>query len=196
MGRKNIFKKFLFLTASFGICFGSLAQQPTRNDLKKLEERIKQQEQTQAETKQKADELSNELKAVQQQIVQSAKKVQEQEAQLSKLDVQYHDLEQEKEQIRKDLSLTDGQLVQLVTGLQTLSLRPKEAMFLQIKEPIQLLRSGLLLKGSVPVVGSVSDSLKNDLQRLSDTEKKLANKIKEKKEATEKLSQTHPQINK
>ena len=196
MGRKNIFKKFLFLTASFGICFGSLAQQPTRNDLKKLEERIKQQEQTQAETKQKADELSNELKAVQQQIVQSAKKVQEQEAQLSKLDVQYHDLEQEKEQIRKDLSLTDGQLVQLVTGLQTLSLRPKEAMFLQIKEPIQLLRSGLLLKGSVPVVGSVSDSLKNDLQRLSDTEKKLANKIKEKKEATEKLSQTHAQMNK
>ena len=82
MGRQNTFKKILFLTASLGFCLGTLAQQPTRSDLKKLEERIKQQEQTQAENKQKADELNNELKVVQQQIVQSANKVQEQEAQL------------------------------------------------------------------------------------------------------------------
>lgn len=196
MGRNILNKRTVLLLTTVLVCWGAFAQQPTRNDLKKLEEKIEQQKQTQAETKQKADELGSELKAVQQQIVQSAKKVQEQEAQLSQLDVQYHDLEQEKEQIKKDLSLTDGQLVQLATGLQTMALRPKEAMFLQIKQPTDLLRSTLLLKNSVPVVGSVSDNLKNDLQRLSDTEKKLTDKIKEKKEVAEKLSQTHAQMNK
>lgn len=191
-------KRHLFWVSVGCLCLTLplVAQQPTRNDLKKLEDQIAKQKQTQLKTKQKADELDNELKSVRKKIVQSAKKVQEKEAQLSELDVQYQDLEAEKAKIKKDLSLTDGQIVQLATGIQTLALRPKEAAFLQIKKPVDLIRSGILMKHSLPVVSSLNETLKTDLQRLSQTEEKLSVKITQIKEVTEELSQTHSKLNK
>ncbi|MDR2902048.1 MAG: peptidoglycan DD-metalloendopeptidase family protein [Lactobacillales bacterium] len=176
-----------FLGIMMGVS-GALAA-PSPDDLKKIEEQLRREEETQKQSREKASELSYEIRELQQKMIRSAKSIQEKEGQLLKLEKNMQALKDRQRDLEDKLSLTDAQMTEVVTGLQTLALHPKEILFLKPLAPVDTLRSQLLMRYSIPVIGSVNQTLQNDLADLTKTRADIQQKIIQAKTLTSQLAE-------
>ncbi|MBR4115053.1 MAG: hypothetical protein IKK40_03505, partial [Bacteroidales bacterium] len=140
---------------------------PTQADLRQLEQQIAREKKAGEESAKKVAELSGEVKTFQNQIVELAKTVQEKEADLMRLENRQQQMIEREKELEQKLSLTDKQKVQLVTGLQTLALRPPELALLYVNTPINTIRSRMIMGYSLPVVNGLNHQLHVDLAELT-----------------------------
>ena len=166
---------------------------PTQADLRQLERQIAQEKKAGEESAKKAAELSGEVRTFQRQIVELAKTVQEKEEDLMRLETRQNQMIERERELEKKLSLTDKQKVQLVTGLQTLALRPPELALLYVDTPINTIRSRMIMGYSLPVVNGLNKQLHADLAELaglkSDIQEQIVRIKSTQSQLTEKSSQ-------
>ena len=167
---------------------------PTRDDLRQLETQIRQEQQAGEVSGRKAAELSGEVKNVQRQMVQLAKTVQAREDDLTRLENRIQKIQTRQKELNERLALTDKQTVQLVSGLQTLALRPPELALINIRSPINALRSRMLMTGSLPIVQGNNAQARSDLAELSRLKADLQDQIVKIKLAQAQLSEQSSQM--
>ena len=175
---------------------GTAVANPTTADLRRIEQQLKQERKTGLEAQKKASELSQEMKAVQRQIIGSVQNVQKQEATLSTLEEKLADLAKKEKELSAKITLTDSQMAQVATGLQTLALRPKESLFLNPMSPIDTVRSQSLMMHSIPVIGTLNNEAKTNLSALLETRSQLTSQAERVKSATEELTERQARMEK
>lgn len=180
--------RFGVLFLAIGLFSGAVQAAPSQADLKKIERQIAIEEKNSQENKKKSAEIKSEIKQVQHQMVVSARNIQQQEDMLSDLEKQLADLNVKTADLEAKLGLKDTQMVQVVTGLQTLALRPKELVLLTPQNPIDMVRSHALMYASVPVIGMESEQLKKDLQSLNQLKSETIQKTEQIKKTTQRLT--------
>lgn len=186
--------RFGVLFLAIGLFSGAVQAAPSQADLKKIERQIAIEEQNSRENQKKSAEIKSEIKQVQRQMVVSARNIQQHEDMLSGLEKQLADLNVKTADLEAKLGLKDAQMVQVVTGLQTLALRPKELVLLTPKNPIDMVRSHALMYASVPVIGMESEQLKKDLQRLNQLKSETIQKTEQIKQTTQRLTEQTEQM--
>lgn len=149
----------------------------TFDDLKAVENQLKQEQQAQKKSQQKVAVLTREVKEVQGDLISTAKKIQRKENELSALEQQKKEYLQKQEILEDKLDLTDKQLYRVMKGLQTLSLRPTELLLVQKKTPVQTLRSKMLMNYSVPMMGQIKQETLSDLQELMKVRQQLGDRV-------------------
>ena len=167
---------------------------PTQDDLRRIESRIREERQVQQESQRKAAELSGEVNSVQKQMVQLARTIQEKEESLSTLEQKQKQTRARQEELEKRLSLTDKQLVQVVTGMQTLALRPPELIFMNPALPVDMVRSQILMRHSLPVIGGINRQTRSDLAELSQVRSDLQRQIVQIRAARTQLAEKSGQM--
>ena len=167
---------------------------PTQDDLRRIESRIREERQVQQESQRKAAELSGEVNSVQKQMVQLARTIQEKEESLSTLEQKQKQTRARQEELEKRLSLTDKQLVQVVTGMQTLALRPPELIFMNPVLPVDMVRSQILMRHSLPVIGGINRQTRSDLAELSQVRSDLQRQIVQIRAARTQLAEKSGQM--
>lgn len=187
--------KYLLPAVVFFIAFGAAAE-PTQDDLRRIEAELRQERQTQREAEQKSAEIADEIKTVQKQMVRSAKAVREKEDLLNDLKKKLDDLKEKETELTKKLDLTDQQMTELVTGLQTLALRPPEIVLLEPSSPLDHLRSKMLFNFALPRVKVQNEAFLNDLSKLSETKKEIENQAKRAKTTQTQLNERASQMDK
>lgn len=175
------------------LCFSAGAV-PTQDDLRRIESRIREERQVQQESQRKANELSGEVSSVQKQMVQLAKTIQEKEESLSSLEQKQKQTLARQNELEKRLSLTDKQLVQVVTGMQTLALRPPELLFVNPSMPMDIVRSRMLMRHSLPIIGGINKQTRSDLAELSQVRSDLQQQIVQIRTARAQLSEKSDQM--
>lgn len=179
------------------LCAGAVsAASPTQDDLRRIENQLREERRTQKEAERKSNELATEIKNVQKQMVRSAKAVQEKEDLLEKLQTQLNDLKKQEEDLKQNLALSDKQMVEVVTALQTLALRPDEVVLLEPQSPIQHLRSRMMLNYALPQVKSMNEKVLKDLAELSQTKSKIEEQANRVKTTQAQLNERTTQMNK
>ena len=148
----------LMLLISGELCLAS----PTQSDLKKIQAQIKEEQQNHALLQKKAKDVAREVSSVQRQMVKAANDVQDFEDTLSRLEKNLQELQEQQKLVQERLNLRQGQLVQLMSGLQKLALNPPETALLQPRDPIDNLRSSLLLKEARKPLQATAERLKQD----------------------------------
>ena len=159
-------KRFVFLICLFS-SVSVWATPPTQADLRHIENQIRQEQRAGEISGRKAAELSGEVKSVQKQMIRLAKSVQEKEDDLTRLENRFQQMTDRQKELEARLALTDKQIVQVVTGFQTLALRPPELALLHVKTPLDTLRSRMLMGYSLPIVQSSNRQIRSDLSELS-----------------------------
>ena len=152
----------LMLMMSGELCLAA----PTQGDLKKIQAQIKEEQQNHAALQQKAKDVAREVSSVQQQMIKAANDVQDFEDTLSRLEKNLQDLQEQQQLVQERLNLRQGQLVQLMSGLQKLALNPPETALFQPRSPVDNLRSSLLLKEARKPLQATAERLKQDLNML------------------------------
>ena len=169
---------------------------PTQADLRQLEQKIKQEQKTQKEIGRKAEEVSDEVKNVQKQMVRLAQNLREKEDDLSRLEKRQEQIIARQTELKNKLKLTDGQKVRLISGFQTLALRPKELALIHNKTPLNTIRSQMIMGYSLPVVNGINKQTRDDLSELSEIQEELKKQIVQVKSAQLQLSEQTEQMNK
>ncbi len=168
--------------------------EPTTADLKRIEQQIREERASQKENQRKAVEMSGEVRAVQKQMVTLAKSIQEKEGTLSALEKQQADNQARQVELEKRLALSDKQLVQVVTGMQALALRPPELALFQQSGPLPMLRSRLLMQHSLPVIGGMNRQTRADLAELTQLRAATQQQIVQIKAAQAQLAERSEQM--
>ncbi len=182
---------FLLLMTTF-----SVGAAPTQSDLHQLEQKIKQEQKAQKEISRKADEVSDEVKSVQKQMVRLAQNLREKEDDLSRLEKRQEQIISRQAELQDKLKLTEGQKVRLISGFQTLALRPKELALIQNKTPLNTVRSQMIMGYSLPVINGINQQTRDDLSELSQIQEELKEQIVQIKSAQLQLSEQTEQMNK
>ncbi len=177
-------------------CTGVVYAAPTQEDLRRIEAQLLKERQTQKEAKRKSSELAGEIKNVQKQMVRSAKAVQEKEDLLARLQAKLTELKKQETQLKTDLALSDKQMVDVVTALQTLALRPDEVVLLEPQSPIMHLRSRMMLNYALPQVKTMNEKFLKDLASLSETKAKIEQQAQSVKTTQAQLNERATQMNK
>ena len=167
---------------------------PTTGDLRRIEQQIQQERQAGQDSARKAQALSGEVKSVQKQMVQLAQSVQQKEDDLTRLENRLKQLQDRQKEVEKSLALSDKQLVQVATGMQTLALRPPELALIDINTPVDTIRSRMLMGYSIPVVNGTARKMRQDLAELTQLRGELQEQIVLIKSAQSQLSEQSTQM--
>lgn len=161
------------------------AENVSRKDLEQVEQQVKAQNQEHQRLQEQANQISEELKQVNQQMIQSAKMIQNSEENLSKMEAELEQLKINLATAEKQFSTEDDNLIKTLSALQNLALKPTESLFVQPLSPVEIIRSAMLLRETVPYLEENASRLRKELEKIDAQkrriEKQVSNIIKQKK---------------
>lgn len=180
---------FLLLTLNCADTQLSYAKDISETDVKKIEDEAQKKAIESKKLQAQAVQLNLELSKIDKTVIDLAQKVQNNEDMLSELENQLTLLTQELEAKEKDFIKENNSLIQTLASLQNISLNPSESVILQPLSPVNVIRSAILLRETIPFLNDKSAKLKIDLDNIYAQKKKIettVNSAREKKDLLEK----------
>ena len=190
--KKHVLFGFLVgLSLLYPILDAKARPRASSKDLRKIEQKIKQEKRTSLSMKKKASLVASEIMGVKKKMVVAARTIQDQELTLSKLEKNLAYLRRDQANVIKDLKSKDGQLVKVSTALQRLATRPTEVLLAQPMPPIDTLRSAILLREMVSPLESTAEKLRHNLNILSSLRAACRAQVSQIKIASARLEDKH-----
>lgn len=154
-------------------CNLSYAKDVSEKEVKQIEEEARRKALESKQLQARAIQLNLELSKIDKTVITLAQKIQSNEKNLS-------DLENKLVELKENLAVKEAHfvkenesLVQTVAALQNMSLNPSESVILQPISPIDIIRSAILLRETVPFLNDKSAKLKTDLDSIYEQKKKV-----------------------
>lgn len=161
---RQIYSFFLagILLAGAVVCRAEVS----RNDLEQVEKQVQIQAQKQKQLEREAEKASRELQRVNQEMIKAARQIQNNEASISEMEERLKELEDDYKAAEEQLLGQDQNMVKMISSLQSLALKPTEALFVQPLSPVDIVRSAMLLRETVPYLEAEADIIKQELDAL------------------------------
>jgi len=162
------------------------------SSLKSVEQSLKDARESERELKRKAAEAEFGIADLRRRSIAIAARIQEHEATLLSLEEKRFALDRQIRTTTVSLNARRRQLTAMLAALQRISMHPPVALIALPTDPVDTVRSALLLKSTVPSVVSLGQALRDDLDALEDLTQAVAaarNKVIE-EDAALRLQQT------
>lgn len=185
----------LLLTVSFLLAEICIARaEVSRSDLEQVELQVQQQTQEQKRLEKEAEKTSQELKKVNQEMIKAAKMIQNNEESLSQMKARLKALEDDYQATQEKLLAQDTNLVQTISALQSLALKPTEALFVQPLSPVDIVRSAMMLRETVPYLEAQAELIKQELEVLASKKAVIEKQVKQIVARQGQLERQHAQM--
>ncbi len=156
-----LFALYLFWTGGSALCA------PSSDELEKLQAQLREEQKAQTQMHEKALNVAAEVSSVKQQMVKAANQVQNNEEALTELERNLKDLEEKKQLVENRLTDREKQIIVLMSGLQKMAVYPPEAVFFAPQNPVDNLRSSLILQSTQEPLQATANKLKTELNKLA-----------------------------
>ena len=166
----------------------------SKKDLENVEKQVQQQTREQRRLEKEAEQTSKELSRVNQELIKAARMIQNNEDSISDMEEQLDILEKEYAEAQERLLSRDRSLVKTISALQSLSLKPTEALFVQPLAPVDIVRSAMLLRETVPYLDAQAEIIKQELDVLSNKREIIRRQVKRIVSQQEQLEREHAQM--
>ena len=163
---KRIFVFGIAYLCFFLNCFSGIsgyAKDESESDVKNIESAAKKKSIESRQLQAQAIQLNLELSKIDKQVISLAKQIQNNEETLSELEKKLAVLQSDLADKEVAFAKENNSLVQTLASLQNMSLNPSEAVILQPFSPVDVIRSAVLLRETVPFLNTKASTLKNDL---------------------------------
>jgi septal ring factor EnvC (AmiA/AmiB activator) len=152
------------------------AAPPPDDKLEAIQRALEEGKQAQARYRKEAEDLADQLASLRTAGIKAAEAVQQHERALSEIEQQLADLAVEERAKSADLHRRGEQHDALVMALQTLARHPPDALALSPGEPVDALRSALLLGAALPQIEAKARALEGELSALAELRDRIAQK--------------------
>jgi septal ring factor EnvC (AmiA/AmiB activator) len=155
-----------------GVALGpALGDTPPQSTLEEVERSLKDARDSELELSRRAVEAETGLAELRRRSIAIAGRIQEHESILLTLEEKRFALEIERRNTAASLDARREQLAAMLAALQRISLHPPVALIALPSEPVDTVRSALLLRRSVPSVMSLGRALRVELDQLAELTK-------------------------
>lgn len=174
------------LLAVFGLSVEPVyAATVSEGKIEAIEKQAVSQQQKHKKLQAEASQLNMELSKINQKLIAAAKKIQQQEAAATKSESQLQLLEKKLAVSEEEFQAEYQKLKEMLFALQNLATHPTQSMLVMPLTPVEVVRSAVLMRESVPYLNDKAQKLKADLDQIAkqkqDVEKQLE-KLKKQKE--------------
>ena len=169
--------KLTLLTAAFYAAAVSVvwAADVSKKDLELMEKKVQQQNLEHKKLQAQATQISLELTEVSQEMVKTAKLIQNNEDKISRMEKELTELQKDLKSATEGFLIEDENLIKTLAALQNLAMKPTEALFVQPLSPVEIIRSAILLRETVPYLEGNAQQIRAELQKI-ETKKQLVEK--------------------
>lgn len=160
---------FKYAVSGLMLCFiapGEL-QAVSDSDLKRVEAQVQQQSMEHRKLQAQATQINMELASVSQEMIKAARLIQNNEEKLSRMETQLEKLKSELAEAEAGFSEEDDNLIKTLAALQNLALKPTEALLVQPLTPVDIIRSAMLLRETVPFLEENAERIRQELKAIS-----------------------------
>lgn len=165
--------KHALLATMFCLIAPSKLQAVSDSDLKRVEAQVQQQSMEHKKLQAQAMQINMELTSVSQEMVKAARLIQNNEEKLSRMETQLEKLKTELAEAEAGFSQEDDNLIKTLAALQNLALKPTEALLVQPLTPVDIIRSAMLLRETVPFLEENAERIRQELQAISSKKEKV-----------------------
>ena len=149
------------------------------SEVAKMEAEAKRVSKEHQQMEQKANKLKEELKNVNQKMIAAAKIIQNGEDELRKKQEELEVLQKHLNESEEKFNSENDMLIETLAALQNLALRPSEAVLVQPLSPVEVMRSSILLRGSVHALESRASSIRQSIEDISNQKKQIASRLQD-----------------
>ncbi|MBE6449000.1 MAG: hypothetical protein E7018_06890 [Alphaproteobacteria bacterium] len=157
----------------------------TSSDLAKMEQKVRQQSMEHKKLQAQATQINLELTTVSREMIKAAKKIQNNEEKLSQMERQLEKLKEDLKVAEEGFTQEDDNLIKTLAALQNLALKPTEALLVQPLTPVEIIRSAMVLRETVPYLEENATRIRKELEKIAQkkelVEKQFAQISKQKK---------------
>lgn len=154
-------------------------QQISADDLAQVEAAAKKVSQQSAQIERQANQVKNELDLVNRKMIEAARKIQAGEDEVAQKKAELDKLQQHLSSSEQKFEAEHGMLIETLAALQTLALRPSEAVLIQPLSPVEVMRSSILLRGSVHVLKDRAELIRQSIEDISNQKQEIAERLKD-----------------
>ncbi len=182
MNKRIIFGTALFFTAiNCFVCDLGHAKDISETDVKKIEAEAQKKVIESKKLQAQAIQLNLELSKIDKTMIDLAKKIQNNEERLSDLEISFSKLQKDLTEKETVFAKENKSLVLTLASLQNMSLNPSESVILQPLSPVDMIRSAILLRETIPALNQKSSKLKVDLDHIYTQKQKIEKTVNETK---------------
>ena len=166
MELKTAFAYVFFIAGAF-LCSAQTAKAVSSSDLEKMEQKVQQQSMEHKKLQAQATQINLELTAVSREMIKAAKKIQNNEEKLSQMERQLEKLKTDLAEAEAGFTKEDDNLIKTLAALQNLALKPTEALLVQPLTPVEIIRSAMLLRETVPFLEENAERIRKELETIA-----------------------------
>ena len=163
--------------------------------LKKVEQEVFQQSMEHKKLQAQATQIALEISEVNRKMIQTAKQLQNNEEKLSKMEKQLNLLKEDLEVAQNSFDKEDNNLIKTLTALQNLALKPTEALLVQPLNPVDVIRSAMILREIVPHLEERAEKIRKKLTEIENKKNQVEKQINEISKQKIVMSEEHKRIN-
>ena len=159
---------FLTLLLSLLTVQSAAAAVVSRKDLEAIQMQVEQKSVEHKRLQAQAAKISVEMATVSKQMVQKARQIQNTEDRISAMEKQLARLQKELKTAEDDFIKED----------ENLALKPTEALFVQPLTPVEIIRSAMLLRETVPFLAEEAAQIREKLDNIATKKSKIEQQVK------------------
>ena len=171
------------------------AVQVSDAQLKEVEQQVFEKSMEHKKLQAQATQISLELSEVNRKVIQTARQLQNNEEKLSKMEKQLDILTKDLISAKNDFNEEDKNLIKTLTALQNLALKPTEALLVQPLNPVDIIRSAMILRETIPHLESRASAIRQKLLDIENKKNRVESQIKEISKQKIVMSEEHKRIN-
>ncbi len=176
----------IWVTALVLIAFSTGAAPVSKQDLEYVQKQVRQENTKQKQLQQESEKVGRELSQISKTMVTKARQIQNIEDKTSGLEKELLQLQEDLKVAEADFSVEDKNLIQTLYALQNLALKPTESLFVQPLSPVEIIRSAILLRETVPYLSEEATKIRRKLEDITNKKKNIEQQMA--KIASSKLS--------
>jgi len=155
------------------------SQKVSAKDLAQVEAEAKRAAQEQKKIDEQAKKVKTELAGLNQKMIAAAKKIQNGEDEVRQKTEDLEALQKHLQKSEAKFEAEHGMLVETLGALQNLALRPSEAVLVQPLSPVEVMRSSILLRGSVHALKDRAETIRESIEDINNQKSEIAQRLQD-----------------
>lgn len=165
------------LLAGISLWGGSVCAAPTPDQLQAIEEQAFSQRKKHKRLQAQATQINMELNKLNQNMIKAAKKLQQQEAAMTESETKLKFLSEKLDVSQQDFKRENKKLAEMLRALQNLATHPTQSMLVMPLKPVEVVRSAILMRESVPYLNDRARKIKADLDKIARQKQDVENQL-------------------
>lgn len=175
---------------------GSKTVSVSAAEVAKAEAEAQKAKQEKQRLEQQAQKIKNELNSVNQKMIAAAKKIQNGEDEVRQKQEELEKLQKHLNESEIKFNSEHSMLVDTLAALQSLALRPSEAILAQPLSPVEVMRSSILLRSSVHSLRERAEIIRQSIEDISNQKEEIAKRLADLESENKQLAEQQAEMKK